>query len=161
MRTPRLTTRCNLLGSSFGEGQTTKEAAGLAPAASFFADGNRLHMTIRALALVSAASLFLAGCGGSDQQANNTVNIDQAVLSDELAANDVTAIDAVTGDAANMAADVDINFTNAMLDKADDSGSKSDSATSRPRSKAPASTTNSAAPAAEPATNTATGNTTE
>ena len=131
------------------------------PAASFFADGNRLHMIIRALALVSAASLFLAGCGGSDQQANNTVNIDQAVMSDELAANDVTAIDAVTGDAANMAADVDINFTNAMIDKADDSAPKSDSATARPRSKAPASATNSAAPAAEPATNTATGNTTE
>ena len=51
-------------------------------------------MTIRALTLASAASLFLAGCGGGDQQANNTVNIDQAVLSDELAANDVTAIEA-------------------------------------------------------------------
>ena len=109
--------------------------------------------------VVTLAALGVAACG-SDEQANNTVNIDQAVMSDELSANDVTAIDAVTADAANMAADVDINFTNDMLDSAGSNaagGTKAGTTRPRPRSSSPAPAAgNSAAPAAEPAGNTTT-----
>ena len=108
---------------------------------------------MRASILLTAAALGLAGCG-SDEQANNTVNIDQAVMSDDLAANDVTAIDAVTGDAANMAADVDINFTNEMLEASGNAaGPRPEGTKTRPRTAAPRPETNGSAPAAEPASN--------
>jgi hypothetical protein len=126
----------------------------------FLPDRNRLPMTLRSLSLISLVALGLAACGGGDEQANNTVNIDQAVLSDDLAANDVTAIDAVTGDAANMAADVDINFTNDMLESSGNGADRADSAKPRPRRSSPAPATNTGAPAAEPTTN-ATTNATE
>jgi hypothetical protein len=118
-----------------------------------------LELDMRPLIVVTLAALGLAACG-SDEQANNTVNIDQAVMADDLAANDVTAIDAVTGDAANMAADVDINFTNDMLESAGSNasgGTRSGAPRSRPRTAAPGPATgNTATPAAEPATNAAT-----
>ena len=113
-------------------------------------------MNTRALIFLTLAG-GLAGCG-SDEQANNTVNIDQAVMSEELTANDVTAIDAVTGDAANMAADVDINFTNDMLGGA--VGNEAGPApASRPRSptrKAEPVSRPEPVPAAEPEANAAT-----
>ena len=112
---------------------------------------------MRPLIVVTLAALGLAGCGG-DEQANNTVNIDQAVMADDLDANDVTAIDAVTGDAANMAADVDINFTNDMLARSGSNtsgGARSGPDRPRPRGSAPnPAAGNTAAPAAEPAGNT-------
>ena len=112
---------------------------------------------MRPLIPLTVAALGLAGCG-SGEQANNTVNVDQAVMSGDLAANDVTAIDAVTGDAANMAADVDINFTNDMLGGAggnQSGGPRSDGPRPRPRSSAPSPATgNTATPAPEPAGNT-------
>ena len=108
---------------------------------------------MRALIFVTGLAFALASCG-KDNQANNTVNVDQAVMSDDLVANDVTAIDAVTGEAANMAADVDINFTNAMLANSNDSGAKAEAPKSR--SSEPKSRPSKAAPAAEPATNTTT-----
>ena len=37
---------------------------------------------------------------------------DENLTAENIVSNDVTAIDAVTGDAANMAADVDINYGN-------------------------------------------------
>ena len=110
---------------------------------------------MRLLILVTGLALTLAACG-KDEQANNTVNVDQAVMSDDLVANDVTAIDAVTGEAANMAADVDINFTNQMLASSNDSGAKGDAPRSRPRDSEPRPQPSKPAPAAEPATNAAT-----
>ena len=64
-------------------------------------------------------------------------------MSEDLAANDVTAIDAVTGDAANMAADVDINFTNDMLGSAgsNQSGGTRSAAAPRQRSSRPSPAT--------------------
>ena len=62
---------------------------------------------MRALILVSAA-LALAACGNNDQT-DNTQNIDENLTAENIVSNDVTAIDAVTGDAANMAADAEIN----------------------------------------------------
>src|SRR5690242_5998502 len=65
---------------------------------------------MRALILIAGA-LVLAGCGNNDQS-DNTANVDENLSAENIVSNDVTAIDAVTGEAANMAADVDVNFTN-------------------------------------------------
>ena len=63
---------------------------------------------MRALLLIAGASLALGGCGNNDQT-DKTQNADENLSAESIVSNDVTAIDAVTGDAANMAADV--NFT--------------------------------------------------
>ena len=72
-----------------------------------------------------AVVLALAACGNNDQ-ADNTQNVDENLTAENIVSNDVTAIDAVTGDAANMAADVDYsNLADNSLDNlANDSGSK-------------------------------------
>ena len=62
---------------------------------------------MRALILIAGA-LALAACGNNDQT-DNTQNIDENLTAENIVSNDVTAIDAVTGDAANMAAESDIN----------------------------------------------------
>ena len=61
--------------------------------------------------LILTASLALAGCKNNDVH-DNTSNVDENLTAENIVSNDVTAIDAVTGDAANMAADVDVNDTN-------------------------------------------------
>ena len=66
---------------------------------------------MRALILVAAAALSLAACKNNDQH-DNTANVDENLTAENIVSNDVTAIDAVTGDAANMAADVDMNYGN-------------------------------------------------
>ena len=66
---------------------------------------------MRVLVLISSATLALAACGNNDQT-DNTQNVDENLSAENIVSNDVTAIDAVTGDAANMAADVDLNFGN-------------------------------------------------
>lgn len=60
------------------------------------------------LAAATAAALCLTGCGNNDR-ADNSQNVDENLTADNIVSNDVTAIDAVTGDAANMAADVEYN----------------------------------------------------
>src|SRR5258705_12512072 len=60
---------------------------------------------MRALILIAGTALALGGCRNNDQ-AGNTVNLDQALTAENIASNDVTAIDAVTGADANKAADV-------------------------------------------------------
>ena len=64
---------------------------------------------MRTLLLTAAAALALAGCKNNDQT-DKTQNADENLSAESIVSNDVTAIDAVTGDAANMAADVDMNF---------------------------------------------------
>ena len=66
---------------------------------------------MRVYLVFAAATLALAGCG-QDEQAQDTQNLDGSLTAESIVANDITAIDAVTADAANMAADVEINFTN-------------------------------------------------
>ena len=63
---------------------------------------------MRSLFLIAGAAfaLALAGCGNNDQT-DNTQNVDENLMAENIVSNDVTAIDAITGDAANMAADVD------------------------------------------------------
>ena len=66
---------------------------------------------MRAFILIAGAALALAGCKNNDQH-DNTENVDENLTAENIVSNDVTAIDAVTGDAANMAADVDTNYGN-------------------------------------------------
>jgi len=61
--------------------------------------------------ILIAAVLALAACSKNDQ-ATNTQDVDESLTAENIVSNDITAIDAVTGDAANMAADVDLNFGN-------------------------------------------------
>ena len=63
---------------------------------------------MRLLILAAAAALTLGACKNNDQH-DNTMNIDENLTAENIVSNDVTAIDAVTADAANMAADV--NYT--------------------------------------------------
>src|SRR6476469_5652097 len=96
-------------------------------------------------AFALAALLALSACRNNDQ-ADNTQNVDENLSAEDIVSNDVTAIDAVTGDAANMAADV--NYTDENLGEASD-------ATAKPSTR-PSAAKPSAKPKAEaPATNTA------
>ena len=58
--------------------------------------------------LIAFTALSLGGCGKGNQ-AENIANADQSLAAENIVSNDVTAIDAVTGDASNMAAEV--NYT--------------------------------------------------
>ena len=68
---------------------------------------------------ICAGALLAAACGGKDQ-ADASANADTGLTAAAISSNDVTAIDAVTGEAANMAADMD--FTNAPANAAAPSG---------------------------------------
>jgi len=111
---------------------------------------------------ILAAALALAACGNNDES-DNTQNVDENLAAESIVANDVTAIDAVTADAANMAGDVDINFTEQQLSNGSSSAGQGQAAKSpkasstAPRSEPPVAST---APASSPATN-ATANATE
>ena len=104
---------------------------------------------MRAVILIAAAALGLAACGKTDQAGNNA-NVDPGLTAESAVSNDVTAIDAVTGEDANMAADV--NFINESDVTGNASSNGASSARKRPQPRpAPApATTNSTA---EPATN--------
>ena len=115
--------------------------------------------------LVTGAALLMSGCG-SNSEADLAANADSGLTADKITANDVTAIDAVTGEAANMAADVDYsNFlANESNTVANGSGNTAQ-ATKAPASKAPtpqASTPPKAKPSpAQPAEPAEPANTTE
>ncbi len=102
---------------------------------------------MRALILVAGAALALAGCRNNDQH-DNTMNVDENLTAESIVSNDVTAIDAVTGDAANMAADV--NYEN-MSDNSVANLSDNTTTMPRPREKR-------ASPAPTPATSQSSGN---
>jgi len=68
---------------------------------------------MRAFILVAGAVLSLAACGRRNE-AGQVQNADQSLSAGSIVSNDVTAIDAATGDAANMAADVDLNYGNLL-----------------------------------------------
>lgn len=72
--------------------------------------------------LILLGALALASCGGN-QQANNAAVSDESGAGDVTAVNDTTAIDAATGEAANMAADVNYTFNEAATNE---SGNTSD-----------------------------------
>jgi hypothetical protein len=103
---------------------------------------------MRLLILTAATVLALSGCGKNNQAATSQ-NADEGMTAESIVSNDVTAIDAVTGDAANMAADVDMNYGN--LDQGDaelNSARPSKPSTAKPsRSRATPTESNSSAPA--------------
>ena len=66
---------------------------------------------MRAPLMILAGFIVLAGCKNNDMH-DNSSNVDENLTAENIVSNDVTAIDAVTGDAANMAADVDMNYGN-------------------------------------------------
>jgi hypothetical protein len=87
---------------------------------------------MRAPLLLLAATLALAGCKNNDA-ADTTRNYDENLTAENIVSNDVTAIDAVTGDAANMAAESNIDeIPEANLDN---SGNAAKPAANRPPSK--------------------------
>ena len=63
---------------------------------------------MRTLILIAGTALALAACRNNDQ-VDNTQNIDENLTAENIVSNDITAIDAVTGDAANMAAESAVN----------------------------------------------------
>ena len=63
---------------------------------------------MRALILIAGEGLALSACGSSEQT-DNSQNSDENLTAENGLSNDVTAIDAVTGDAANMAGKSDVN----------------------------------------------------
>ena len=95
---------------------------------------------MRATILVVGAALAVAACG-KNNQAGTTTNAEEGLTADNIVSNEVTAIDAVTGDAANMAADMPIDFTNEMgndLGNATTSPGSRPTARPKPASEAPA-----------------------
>ena len=125
------------------------------PAASFFGSQHVDPCPMR-LPILAFAALALAACGNNDES-DTTQNIDENLAAESIVANDVTAIDAVTADAANMPADVDINFTeqqqlnNGSAPAGQGSSSKSPKASSTAPRSTPPSASN--APSASPTTN--------
>ena len=109
---------------------------------------------MRPLILLAGPALLLAACGTNDQ-AENTINVDQNLSAESFSSNDVTAIDAVTGDASNMAADV--NYVTELDNLAEgNAGSKDEEPASSKAGKARRSAGNSAASnsaSPEPASN--------
>lgn len=108
---------------------------------------------MRLLILAAGASLVLTACGKNDQ-AGTTTNVDESLTAENIVSNDVTAIDAVTGDAANMAADV--QYTPDANDMLANEGNEAAPSAARPRPKASAPSPKPARPepAPEPAANT-------
>jgi len=91
---------------------------------------------MRALILIAGAALAISGCG-KDQAAENTANADSSATAEQITSNDTTAIDAATGDDANMAADVDYTINELDDDAADNAaGNTTNRARTSPRSTA-------------------------
>jgi hypothetical protein len=97
---------------------------------------------MRALLLIAGTALALTACKNNDQT-DKTQNFDENLTAENIVSNDVTAIDAVTGDAANMAADVNYNLDENSL------GNDSNAAESKPGAKSTAKPVSKAAPPAE------------
>ena len=89
---------------------------------------------MRPIILVVGAALALAACG-KNNQADINANAGEGLTADNIVSNDVTAIDAVTGDAANMAADMPVDFTNEMVNEGGSAGTAAPASrpTARPR----------------------------
>jgi hypothetical protein len=105
---------------------------------------------MRALMLLAGPALLLSACGNNDQS-DNTANVDENLAAESIVSNDVTAIDAVTGDASNMAADV--NYTEPA--NVDENAGGGPEKMPTPRTKAPGKPPLERPAPAEPVTNNA------
>ena len=106
---------------------------------------------MRRLILFAGAALVLSGCGKNSQTQDNQV-AGESLTAESIVSNDVTAIDAVTGDAANMAADVDLNYGNLEVNGAEPV-SNGTTKPATPRTKAPGKPPLETPEPAEPVTN--------
>jgi hypothetical protein len=114
---------------------------------------------MRALILIAGAALALGACNKNDQ-AGGASNADDGLAAENMATNDITAIDAVTGADANMAADVNYlpgveNDTAANASSNGDTAKPAHGGTAASASAAAPETTaqNTSAPAAATANN--------
>ena len=107
---------------------------------------------MRVALLLLASVCALGACKNNDMH-DNTMNTQENLTAENIVSNDVTAIDAVTGDASNMAADVDLNYGN-IDENAGAEPSNEPNKIRTPTPKGPRGGTLSAAP--EPTTTSAT-----
>lgn len=84
------------------------------PGSLFFAISPPVDWRDSMRALILAGALALASCGGNSP-ANNAAVAEDAGAAGTVSGNDTTAIDAATGEAANMAADVNYTFNEDSL----------------------------------------------
>ena len=84
--------------------------------------------------ILICAMFALTACGGKSA-AGNSAATEENAASEAVVTNDVTAIDAATGEAANMAPDVNYTFNEANLASGNDSSNQS--TTERPARKTP------------------------
>jgi len=105
---------------------------------------------MRLIILAAGAALALAACRNNDQT-DNTANIDENLTAQNIVSNDVTAIDAVTGDAANMAAESDINDLGNVSNA---TGNVSAFPRPKPETVTPQGSTSTSKPAPSPVENT-------
>ena len=102
---------------------------------------------MRLFPLIIASALALGACRNSGQ-ADNAINQDDGLTAANIVANDVTAIDAVTAQAANIADDVDYSdMLNALANNGVEAGTppaRPDTPRTRPtaRPNPPAATQN-------------------
>lgn len=96
-----------------------KEAAGKAGSLFFYDFHKLLELPMRPFFLIAVTALALAACR-NDAQDDSGRNAGAGLTADKIVANDITAIDAVTADAANMAADID--YADALANLSNDSG---------------------------------------
>ena len=89
---------------------------------------------MRLLILTAAATLSLGACKNNDQR-DSTMNVDENLTAENIVSNDVTAIDAVTGDAANMAADV--NYTEVDNGLGNDTNAAAPTSRTKPSARTP------------------------
>lgn len=109
---------------------------------------------MRLITLALTLALPLAACGKKDGENQNSER--SGMTAGAISSNDITAIDAVTGEAANMAADVDFNAeaANALENAAEnEAGSERSTARSSPGSSEPATEPDAAPATAQPQTN--------
>jgi hypothetical protein len=97
------------------------------------------------LLIAGALALAVAACGNNDQTDNNQ-NVDENLTAENIVSNDVTAIDAVTGDAANMAAEAPI--PNLEANASGNVGNAAKPTAKRPSAATPPATTTNASNAA-------------
>lgn len=84
---------------------------------------------MRAGFLTVTAALALAGCGG-DRQAQSDAASTEDLATQNVSGNDITAIDAATGDAVNMAADSEFNLAEPDAPTNEGDGNSADEPTS-------------------------------
>jgi hypothetical protein len=109
---------------------------------------------MRRLILIAAVAIGLCACGKNGQQETNEIAGENLTAESIGSSNDVTAIDAVTGDAANMAADVDMNYGN-LEENGAAPVSNETAKPATPRTKAPGKPPLETPAPAEPVTNNA------